>query len=392
MTFHSPLAVLPTSHNPRTILHKIIPSNRPISSCGPLFKPTAHVLTHTHLVHISHTSYKFIVPLSGAAPSLFIMNSNNNNTSTTKPPSPTPADMQRNRRGSITSAAFTQMFQRSNSTAGVPVFPSAITTAAINERRRLSVSTSTLGISGTSPTSAPGLGRRASVSTNSDLDEFAIEEEDSPSAARTAPVTPFTRRVSFGAAAGMRRPGGTSPGSGNGRPTAQNSFDGASLSTQREGTDSVPLTPPDSDGSVSGTTPGVSWKSIAYSTTQAQPIDGGSTTATPAASRSRPRAASDLFSASRPDQDFNWSEQLRSRAESTVAGSRPSFSFASGLTGSPPRPGAVQPSGAHDRTRSVSEMPAPPAQAPKPRSPPRDTRPKPDHFQERILKGDFYMD
>lgn len=319
-------------------------------------------------------------------------NSNPNN-KTNKPPSPTPADMQSNRRGSITSAAFTQMFQRSNSIAGTPVFPGAITTAAINDRRRLSVSTSALGMTGTSPTSATVLGRRASTSTTSDFDEFAIEEEDSPSASRTAPVTPFNRRVSFGTAAGMRRPGGTSPGTGNGRPTAQFSHDGVSPAAQRWGTDAVPPTPPDSAASASGTAPVMSWKSIAYSTTQAQPTDTGNTAVTTtAAPRTRPRAASDLFSASRPDQGFNWSEQLRSRAESTVAsGSRPSFSFASGLTGSPPRPGAIQP-GAHDRTRSVSEMPAPPAQAPKPRSPPRDTRPKPDHFQERILKGDFYMD
>ncbi|CAN8099191.1 unnamed protein product [Discula destructiva] len=240
-------------------------------------------------------------------------NTHNNNTTAAsinnnKPPSPSPAEMQRNRRGSVTSNAFSQLFQRSSSIAGTPVMPSAVTTAAINEqRRRLSLSTTTLGIAGTSPTNASGLARRASTSTNSDFDENAIDEEDSPTASRTVPASPFSRRMSFGAAAAMRRPGGNSPGSAN-------------------------------------------------------------------------------------DQGFNWSEQLRSRAESTVAsGSRPSFSFGSGLNGSPPRPGIPNP-GTHDRARSISEMPAPPAQAPKPRSPPRDTRPKPDHFQERILKGDFYMD
>ncbi|KAF3762606.1 hypothetical protein M406DRAFT_357530 [Cryphonectria parasitica EP155] len=243
-------------------------------------------------------------------------NSNNNNNNSSKPPSPPPADMQRHRRGSLTASnPFSQLFTRSNSVAtaaGTPVFPSAITSAAIQEqqRRRLSLSTAaTLGITGTSPTSASSLARRASMSTNSDWDENAIEEEDAPPfTARTAPVSPFNRRVSFGTAAAMRRPGGSSPGSGN-------------------------------------------------------------------------------------DQGFNWSEQLRSRAESSVAtGSRPSFSFASGLTGSPPRPGMTSPGSTHDRARSVSEMPAPPAQTPKPRSPRGDPRPKPDHFQERILKGDFYMD
>ncbi|KAM0667606.1 hypothetical protein ACQRIU_003471 [Beauveria bassiana] len=80
-------------------------------------------------------------------------------------------------------------------------------------------------------------------------------------------------------------------------------------------------------------------------------------------------------------QGFNWSEQLRSRAESSVASARPSFSFASG---SPTRM-------AHDRARSVSEMASPPSQVP-PSVQPRQDKPKPDAFQERILKGDFYMD
>jgi len=93
------------------------------------------------------------------------------------------------------------------------------------------------------------------------------------------------------------------------------------------------------------------------------------------------------------EQGFNWSEQLRSRAESTVSGQRPSFSFASGLSGSPPGAGFRRPSPPasapqHDRAKSISEMPAPPAQAPKARPVPQ----KPDPFQERILKGDFYMD
>ncbi|KAJ9142166.1 hypothetical protein NKR23_g7393 [Pleurostoma richardsiae] len=231
------------------------------------------------------------------------MSDDNNNSN------PPAADMSRNRRGSVTSAAFTNLFQRSNSTStGTGVFPGAITTAAMNDqRRRLSIST--LGLSGTSPTNTAFAMRRGSLSTNTSesYDESAVDEEEAPPSARTAPTTPFARRTSLGAAA-MRRPGANSPGSGN-------------------------------------------------------------------------------------DQGFNWSEQLRSRAESTVAGaSRPSFPF--GLSSSPPRRGASPPqhSSQHDRAKSVSDMPVPPAQAPKPRSSPRDTRPKPDPFQERILKGDFYMD
>jgi len=78
---------------------------------------------------------------------------------------------------------------------------------------------------------------------------------------------------------------------------------------------------------------------------------------------------------------FNWSEQLRSRAESSVSQSqRPSFS------NSPPA--AKQPM--HERQKSVSEMPAPPSAVPAPATKP--ARKQPDAFQERILKGDFYMD
>ncbi|ROW11063.1 hypothetical protein VMCG_00915 [Cytospora schulzeri] len=313
-------------------------------------------------------------------------NTNSNNNNTNKPPSPPPADMYRNRRGSsVTSAAFTNLFQRSNSTAtGTPVFPSAITTAALNDqRRRLSLTTTSLGLSGTSPTSNTSFARRASLSTNNSdsLDENAIEEEESASAARAVPISPFHRRMSIGASTAMRRPGGNSPGSSNGMPTAQ--FPGVTVSPfmQHRDTDAVPPTPADS---AAVAMPATSWKPPSSFTTQTEPASESNTT--------RPRAVSDLASATQKDQGFNWSEQLRSRAESTVAsGQRPSFSLASGMNGSPPRTGAVAP-GTHERARSVSEMPAPPAQTPKPRSPPRDSRTKPDPFQERILKGDFYMD
>jgi len=276
----------------------------------------------------------------------------------------------RPRRGSVTSAAFTNLFQRSNSTStGTSAFPGPITTAAMNDqRRRLSVST--VGLSGTSPTNGHSatLGlRRGSMSTNNSdsIDENAVEEDDG----RTGPTTPFTRRMSFGAQA-MRnlRGSGTSPGT-NGRPAPPT----------RRRSSGLP-TPPESDESSPS-----AWQSL-FPTSQAS-------------SANDPRYPSDTSSVARTDQGFNWSEQLRSRAESSVAaGSRPSFSFASGFAGSPPRgngapglaAGGNPATGAHhDRPRSVSDLPAPPAQAPKPRA---DPRPKPDHFQERILKGDFYMD
>lgn len=205
------------------------------------------------------------------------------------------------RRGSVTSAAFSNLFHRSNSTStgNGNGRESVSSVAARDQRRRLSVTT--IGLSGTSPNSAStpfGL-RRGSISTNNSdsIDESAVDDEES---AKTGPTSPFARRMSFGAQA-MRslRGGATSPGS--------------------------------------------------------------------------------------TDTGYNWSEQLRSRAESSVQGHRPTF----GATrfGSPPRGS----SGQHERAKSVSEMPAPPQQAasvtPKP-----PERPKPDPMQERILKGDFYMD
>jgi|UniRef100_A0A8H7TNS9 hypothetical protein len=205
----------------------------------------------------------------------------------------------RNRRGSITQAALSNLFQRSGPSVTGPPFPGQPNPAVSDpQRRRLSVST--LGLSGASPNVSSGFGmRRGSMSTNSNnsdsIDESAIEDDDF--GPKTAPTTPFTRRMSFGNSS-MRgyRPGG-SPG--------------------------------------------------------------------------------------HDQQGFNWPEQLRSRAESHVAGGqRPSFSLAT----SPPQHASFH----HDRAKSVSDMPPPPNHAPAPK--PVQERPKPDAFQERILKGDFYMD
>ncbi|KAK4240800.1 hypothetical protein C8A03DRAFT_41713 [Achaetomium macrosporum] len=274
-------------------------------------------------------------------------------------------DMARQRRGSITSSAFTNLF-RQNSITQAPVtpFPTPLATTAINDpRRRLSVTT--LGLSGTSPTTASAFLRRASLSTSGDsVDENAIEDDDP----RTAPVTPsFTRRTSFGGVQAMRGVRGQTSPPTNGRP---------SQPTRRTSTvRGSPPTPPLPSAGVGNYT----WGKISSQ----------------ASTANQSRTGSDMCSPSiRSDQGFNWSDQLRTRAESTVAaGPRPSFSLASGLGGSPPRNGAAPVSGPipapesprHNRAKSVSDMPAPPAQPPRPRQ-------KPDHFQERILKGDFYMD
>ncbi|KAK3300804.1 uncharacterized protein B0H64DRAFT_24002 [Chaetomium fimeti] len=270
-------------------------------------------------------------------------------------------DMARQRRGSITSSAFTNLF-RNNSVSqptAAPFSTPLASSAANDQRRRLSVTT--LGLSGTSPSTSAIL-RRGSLSTNSDsIDENAIEDEESTT--RTAPVPPFARRMSFGATQAMRGSrSATSPGTNGRQPQSMRRS-----STVRG---SPPTPPLPSSGAGNYT-----WGKISSQ----------------ASTANQSRAGSDLCSPSaRLDQGFNWSDQLRSRAESTVAsGPRASFSFGSGLSASPPRAGPppAPPSPHHNRAKSVSDMPAPPAQPPRPRAPQ-----KPDAFQERILKGDFYMD
>ncbi|KAK4116520.1 hypothetical protein N656DRAFT_701135 [Canariomyces notabilis] len=277
-----------------------------------------------------------------------------------------PNDMARQqRRGSVTSSAFTSLF-RANSIAQPPAasFPTPLASTINDPRRRLSVTT--VGLSGTSPTTASALLRRASMSTNSDsIDESAIEEDDS-AGNRTAPVTPFIRRMSFGAAQAMRSAGPRGPSSPgtNGRPSPAVRRSSATVRGS-------PPTPPLPSAGAGNYT----WGKIAPQASTAIQSRAGSDLSPPSA---------------RLDQGFNWSDQLRSRAESTVnAGSRPPFSFPASLGASPPRAAPPPPpiSPRHDRAKSVSDMPAPPAQQPKPRAPR-----KPDPFQERILKGDFYMD
>ncbi|KAI1491849.1 hypothetical protein F5X96DRAFT_678133 [Biscogniauxia mediterranea] len=258
------------------------------------------------------------------------------------------------RRGSVTSAAFSNLFHRSNSTSAGNGRESAAALAAREQRRRLSVTT--LGLSGTSPpsqTNTPFGLRRGSISTNNSeaIDESAVEDDDY--AAKPAPSSPFARRISFGAQA-MRniRTGPVSPGS-VGRP-AQHS--------RRISYSGQPHPPPTSAPSASA----------ARRTSTSQASTTHST-----------RSPSDMVFA-RPDNGYNWSEQLRSRAESSLTNHRPSFGAAASV--SPSRL-----NGQHDRAKSVSDMPPPPQQAAamKPR---HVERPKPDHMQERILKGDFYMD
>ncbi|KAI0512563.1 hypothetical protein F5B22DRAFT_637809 [Xylaria bambusicola] len=258
------------------------------------------------------------------------------------------------RRGSVTSAAFSNLFHRSNSVSasgnGSGGRESVSAAAARDQRRRLSVTT--LGLSGSSPSSAttPFGIRRGSISTNysDSIDENAIDDDEP---AKMPTTSPFARRTSFGAQA-MRnmRTGQTSPGSG--RPTQR---------ARRTSFAAPRPSPPSSTSSFASRRMSVSQASNTLSA----------------------RTASDMLSA-RSDNGYNWTEQLRSRAESSVTGHRPAFG-PTAIPGSPPRPTP------HDRAKSVSDMPTPPRQ-PEVMKSRQPERPKPDYMQERILKGDFYMD
>ncbi|KAH7319927.1 hypothetical protein B0I35DRAFT_478226 [Stachybotrys elegans] len=272
------------------------------------------------------------------------------------------------RRSSFSQATLNGIFQRGNSVSG-----GTQPTPIVNDPHRRRLSITTLGLSGTSPNNAVPFGmRRGSISTNSDsIDESAIDEDDAvPGSARTAPTTPFVRHMSFGANA-MRgfRPGG-SPGNGNSPYSPPPPATGRPPSVRRASHVS-------STGGPASPSPTMGRR--------ASHVLPPTSSLAQASNIKHPRTSSDKPFSRIDQQGYNWSEQLRSRAESTVSSaSRPSFSFASGAGASP------QNTAQHDRTKSVSDMPQPPTQAAAMK--PKQERPKPDAFQERILKGDFYMD
>ncbi|KAF2133980.1 hypothetical protein P153DRAFT_102429 [Dothidotthia symphoricarpi CBS 119687] len=230
------------------------------------------------------------------------------------PPFPSPGASER-RRASVTGQTFQDLFgSRSGSYVGQPAaaqsYAGPITTAAANaQRRRLSLTTLGLGISPgqTSPFPMPRTRTESISSANSgSVDESPFEEDyaASASAPGSSPVTPFARRLSFGARAlrDVRQSNG-SVGNPNGRPSIHKAS-----------------SPPTGRGRGEG---------------------------------------------------YNFAENLRSRAErGSVSG---------------PRPILIPNGHTHQRAKSVAIMEPPVREMPK------QTK-VPDAMQERILKGDFYMD
>ncbi|KAF2452484.1 hypothetical protein BDY21DRAFT_375494 [Lineolata rhizophorae] len=269
------------------------------------------------------------------------------------PPLPSPG-VQERRRASITGATFVELFgarqsisstnappQQQQHQQGTQAYQGPITSAAAQaNRRRLSLTT--IGLSGSPNQSSPFgtmRSRTGSISSAS-VDESPFEDSDGPPApANNTPATPFGRRLSFGAralrdvrAAGNNS-GGAAGGGGGGNSASPNGNGRAHLSNS-------------------------SSSKQAHQATPTAHGRGG----------------------------FDFSENLRTRAE------RQSMSSASHPRVSPPA--GASPSGGggggmsnhHARAKSVAIMEPPPVtrEAPKVKAP--------DAFQERILKGDFYMD
>lgn len=234
--------------------------------------------------------------------------------------------------------------------------------AQAQQRRRMSLTTLGLGGSTTGPTSPFGSfrGRQDSIgsaSANSgSIDESAIAEDSNSTAPSSGspPNTPFARRMSFGAKAMRDIRTGSFGGGGAGG--------GSPGSPGQNGTRSPPAA---SNKAQNGTisSRAAKGRGLFSCTANLHPLQFSHITI-------RADISSPLSGPS--GEGFNWSDNLRNRAERT------SIAGIGGVGGGSP----------HNRAKSVATMePPPPAQMPKPKE-----RPRPDHFQERILKGDFYMD
>jgi len=282
------------------------------------------------------------------------------------PPSP------RDRRSSFAGQTFADLFGTSrprqavdaanNSPPNQPYTGPISQAAAQAQRRRMSLTT--LGLSG-SPEGAGSRfnshrGRHDSISSanSGSIDESAIEDEPMPRDPTTIPVTPFARRMSFGARA-LRDVRNSSSGGQSGGGTGQNGTNSPpAVSTSTSTTKSK--TP-------NGTISSRDAKGRGLSSLQQQLPRHRHTLSLPHTSHLLTYSAPRIGSA-----DF-WNENMRNRAQRTSIAGQADLALPS-----PPRT-------AHARAVSVAALEAPIREMPK--EPQR-----PDHFQERILKGDFYMD
>lgn len=232
--------------------------------------------------------------------------------------------------------------------------------AAQAQRRRMSLTT--LGLSGSPNGGSPSTfgsyrGRRDSLASSANTDESAIAEDDSPQKEDTGTSpTPFARRTSFGAKALRDRMGSFGGGNAGSNGIHSRSPSGATSISGVKAQNEKRI----SSGRGS---------SLALALDVTAPFHS--------------RRTSMLTTMSAPGasgEGFNWSDNFRTRAErGSIVGTS---------AAAPVGVSASNAGGGHARAKSVATMEPPPAAA---MPPPKESR-KPDHMQERILKGDFYMD
>jgi hypothetical protein len=289
------------------------------------------------------------------------------------PPLPSPGATDR-RRASITSQTFQDLFGRQQGSQG------PITTAAVNaQRRRLSLTT--IGLSASPNQTSPFPSARPRTESLSSANSGSVDEspfeDDPPPSASSNPATPFARRLSFGARAlrDVRQSNG-SIGNSNGRssihkasspPTAR----GRGLSSSSSSfifplprfVNSMLFSALSSSSSKSVSIPSSIFPHVLAEHFKQHPDHAlGEHELTSLLSNS--------------GEGYNFAENLRSRAERTsISGAHPMYSVQA----------QQQQLQQHQRAKSVTIMEPPAREMPK--------QPRvPDAMQERILKGDFYMD
>lgn len=285
------------------------------------------------------------------------------------PPLPSPGFSDR-RRASVTGQTFRDIFGQSSAPVQTQPYPGPITTAAVNaQRRRLSLTT--IGLSASPNQSSPFQARPRTESLSSansgSVDECPFEDDPMPSASSN-PASPFARRLSFGARA-MRdvRQSNGSVGNSNGRPSIHKVS-----------------SPPTARGrglsSSTSTAPKPLTSHVQAATSESQRSERSPSFHSSDVSRVLAehfkRHSDQAFGEhelttmlSTSGEGYSFAENLRTRAErASVSGAKP-----------------MQPQPPHQRAKSVAIMEPPVREMPK--------QPKvPDAMQERILKGDFYMD
>lgn len=249
------------------------------------------------------------------------------------------------RRSSFAGQRLSELFGRPPPIiTGSQPFPGPITAAAhqANQKRRMSIASVGLGASPTSGSPFTPRNRQDSFSSNGSAPaESAIDDTGD----QAAPLgsSPTYRRLSFGSRAMGQMSGGIT----NGRSQSI------------------------SDTSPSSTSPS---RSRVLSSKLGETTEEDHQAPSPSSSSTLPPSKlSNPFNRTTGESSgFNWSNEMRNRAQRSSSITSPTGTLSASLF--PQKPATIAPA------------PVPPP------SPTVKRQTPPDHFQERILKGDFYMD